>query len=147
MPAVGANLGRPLLERSRLVRIVISDLIDLVGEISEKEALYDQLSRPPDRRRPAHILFTGIFGNFCRGQTQTVDGNESTHRHWLHRPYQAKEHHQGRASCYSIQISGYPPKHTLASQYQKPRYPQWRSEHSDPQRGSILPQWRHYNPG
>jgi len=46
MPAVGANLGRPLLERSRLVRIVISDLINLVGEISEKEALYGQPAVP-----------------------------------------------------------------------------------------------------
>ena len=46
MPAVGGDLGRPFFERSRLVRIVISDLIDLVGEISEKEALYGQPAVP-----------------------------------------------------------------------------------------------------
>jgi len=37
-----AYLGRPLSKRGGLVRIIPSDLVNLVGEVSKQEALYDE---------------------------------------------------------------------------------------------------------
>lgn len=46
MPEHSGELGRSLVERERVVAVVEADLLDLVIEVAEHEALLGQLKKP-----------------------------------------------------------------------------------------------------
>jgi len=93
-------LGGSLGKGSGLVRVVPSDLVNLVGEISKQEALHDEFR--VSRFRSLKLTFSSPASSAISVEVSDIrDEGGMTYRHWLHRLYQAKEHHQGQASYYS----------------------------------------------
>jgi len=117
-----AYLGRPLSKRGRLVRVIPSDLVNLIGEVSKQEALHDEF-RIADIDK-SQLTFSSPASSAISVNVSHIRDEEGiTYRHSLHRLYQAKEHHQERASYYST-LSATPAVPRDHLQYPKPQFQQ-----------------------
>jgi hypothetical protein len=99
-----ADLWRSLGKRSGLVRVIPSDLIDLVRKVTEQEALDDQLH--PSLSNTGLTFSSPASSAISVGISKLSKLRQGvTYQHWPRRRFQGEEHLQERVSCYSATIS------------------------------------------